>query len=61
MDDFTLELAAKASGNVAGLCAWCRAMVTYYRIAKYVAPKVEFVKKMEAELSAANRELDRAE
>jgi len=61
MDDFTMESAAKASGNVAGLCAWVRAMVTYYKIAKYVAPKIEYVKRMEGELSAANRELSKAE
>merc|ERR1719446_1107839 len=44
MDDFTTEMAAKASGNVAGLCDWCKAMVEYYFIAKFVAPKIEALK-----------------
>lgn len=61
MDDFTLESAAKASGNVAGLCDWCRAMVNYYFIAKFVAPKVEKLKKSEAMLTVALSELKVAE
>jgi len=61
MDDFTTEMAAKASGNVSGLCDWCRAMVNYYFIAKFVAPKIEALKVAEAQLSIANASLKIAE
>jgi len=61
MDDFTTEMAAKASGNVSGLCDWCRAMVSYYFIAKFVAPKIEALKVAEAQLSVANASLKLAE
>lgn len=61
MDDFTTEMAAKASGNVAGLCDWCRAMVNYYFIAKFVGPKIEALKIAEAKLSVANEQLAVAE
>jgi len=61
MDDFTTEMAAKASGNVAGLCDWCRAMVEYYFIAKFVAPKIEALKVAEVKLSVAMEELKVAE
>lgn len=61
MDDFTSEMAKKASGNVAGLCDWCRAMVEYYYIAKFVQPKIEALKVAEAKLKIANAELAEAE
>jgi len=61
MDDFTTEAAAKASGNVAGLCSWCCAMVNYYFIAKFVAPKIESLKIAEAQLQIANASLAIAE
>jgi len=61
MDDFTTEMAAKASGNVSGLCDWCKAMVSYYFIAKFVAPKIEALKVAEAQLSVANSSLAVAE
>ena len=35
-EDFTYEAAKKASGNVAGLCVWIKAMKTYTEIAKVV-------------------------
>ena len=34
MEDFTVQRARQASGNVAGLCTWVRAMFTYHNIAK---------------------------
>ena len=37
-EDFTYEAAKKASGNVAGLCVWIKAMKTYTEIAKVVKP-----------------------
>jgi len=60
MDDFTFEFAAKASGSIAGLCSWVCAMVEYYFIAKFVAPKIESLKKAEAQLTVANGELKEA-
>ena len=36
-------------------------MDTYYKIAKYVAPKIELVKSMEVQLNSANAELREAE
>ena len=31
-DDFTYTDAKKASGNVAGLCTWCKAMINYTKV-----------------------------
>lgn len=61
MDDFTTEMAAKASGNVAGLCSWCRAMVEFYYISKFVKPKMVALKEMEAKLWIATENLREAE
>lgn len=60
MDDFTFEFASKAAGAVAGLCDWVVAMVEYYFIAKFVAPKIESLKTAEATLTVANAELKEA-
>ena len=57
MDDFDRETASRASGDIAGLCDWCKAMVEYYFIAKFVAPKIEALKVAEVKLQAANEEL----
>ena len=59
--DFTFEAAKKASGNVAGLCNWARAMCDYHEVAKVVDPKIARLKESEAELSAANEEQAAAE
>eukprot|EP00898_Chlorokybus_atmophyticus_P005691 jgi/Chlat1/6122/Chrsp409S05665 len=59
--DFTYESAKKASGNVAGLCSWCKAMCTYHEVAKVVEPKIIKLHESEAELKAANRQLAEAE
>jgi len=61
MDDFNKETAAKASGNVAGLCDWCNAMVNYFFIARFVQPKIEALREAESKLTAANSELKVAE
>lgn len=48
--DYNYESAKKASGNVAGLCSWCKAMCTYHEVAKVVEPKIATLKASEAEL-----------
>ena len=55
--DFTVESAAKASGNMAGLCAWAKGMSTYQRVAKFVGPKMEALKEAEKALAKANKSL----
>jgi dynein heavy chain len=61
MPDFTVEAAAKASGNMAGLCAWCRGMATYQQVAKVVGPKMEALKGAERALAIANKSLAAAQ
>jgi len=61
MDDFNTETAAKASGNVSGLCGWVVAMIAYYFIARFVQPKIVALKEAEAQLGSANAELKVAE
>ncbi|KAG8468097.1 hypothetical protein KFE25_007149 [Diacronema lutheri] len=59
--DFTYEDAKKASGNVAGLCTWVRAMDMYTTIAKVVKPKMEELRAAEAKLKVANAKLAKAQ
>ena len=56
-DDFTFERAKTASGNIAGLCTWVRAMVAYRAISKFVAPKIEALRLAEGEMRVANAKL----
>eukprot|EP01043_Picozoa_sp_COSAG02_P032009 COSAG02_NODE_2120_length_9782_cov_1.807085_2_plen_2245_part_00 len=58
--DFTVESAAKASGSMAGLCAWCGGMSTYQQIAKVVGPKMEALKAAEKAEAKANKSLNEA-
>ena len=60
-EDFTFDMAKKASGNVAGLCNWAKAMVTYHTVAKVVEPKIVALRESETELKIANKEKQRAE
>ena len=53
--DFNFDAAKKASGNVAGLCSWAQAMVTYHHVAKVVTPKIDALRSAEAELKIATR------
>ena len=53
-EDMTPDDAKKASGNVAGLCIWARAMVLYVDIAKVVKPKMAALKVAEGKLKSAN-------
>ena len=56
-DDFTYERAKVASGNIAGLCTWVRAMVTYRTVSKFVAPKIATLARAEYKLRVANEKL----
>ncbi len=60
MDDFTYDAAKKASGNVAGLCSWVRAMKTYYLVAVDIAPLIAALRVTEARLARANQKLQKA-
>lgn len=53
--DFNFESAAKASGNVAGLCNWAEAMCSYHNVAVVVEPKIYALREAEAELKVANK------
>jgi len=59
--DFTYEDAKKASGNVAGLCTWVKAMEMYTTIAKVVRPKMEELRAAEGKLKVANQKLAKAQ
>ena len=59
--DYNFDAARKASGNVAGLCNWCKAMYTYHYIAVAVEPKIVMLREAEAELRVAMREKEAAE
>jgi hypothetical protein len=54
--DYSFEAAQKASGNVAGLCNWTKAMCTYHVIAKVVEPKIASLREAEGELKIAMKE-----
>jgi len=60
-EDFTYDAARKASGSVAGLCTWIKAMVTYTYIAKVVKPKMAEQKVAEARLRVAMNKLQAAQ
>ena len=55
--DFTVENASKASGSMAGLCAWAAGMSTYQQIAKVVGPKMIALKGAERAEAKANKSL----
>lgn len=57
--DFDPEKIKVASTACEGLCKWVRAMDTYDKVAKIVAPKKETLKKAEEELEIAKKSLDK--
>ena len=61
MPDFNADAARKSSGNIAGLCIWISAMVTYHFIAKEVEPKKRKLRIAMGELKVAKKELAAAE
>ena len=60
MPDFNFEAGKKASGNVAGLCSWVRAMCTYFEVSRFVKPKIEALAIAEVKLKVATTKLAKA-
>ncbi|TPX68902.1 hypothetical protein SpCBS45565_g02819 [Spizellomyces sp. 'palustris'] len=56
--EFDPEKVAKASSAAEGLCRWVRAMESYDRVAKVVAPKREALGKAQAELAEVMAKLN---
>eukprot|EP00931_Biecheleriopsis_adriatica_P059470 TRINITY_DN3558_c0_g1_i1.p1 TRINITY_DN3558_c0_g1~~TRINITY_DN3558_c0_g1_i1.p1 ORF type:complete len:4293 (+),score=1112.20 TRINITY_DN3558_c0_g1_i1:173-13051(+) len=57
-EDFQPDRVQKVSTAAWGLCMWCRAMETYDRVAKVVAPKKESLAVAEAEYNAVMEKLN---
>ena len=56
--DFTPEAAKGASAAAEGVCKWVRAMSTYDRVAKVVAPKKAQLAEAEAEFAEVTKQLE---
>ncbi|OON14709.1 ATPase family protein, partial [Opisthorchis viverrini] len=61
LEDYTLDVATKVCGNVAGLLSWTRAMSYFYSINRDVLPMKDNLVKLEARLTRAMRDLQTAQ
>ena len=68
MEDYSLEVAKKVCGNVAGLCSWTTAMASFFAVNKEVLPlkanlAIQEVRYQKAsdELAVANAQLEEKE
>ncbi|CAE8722926.1 unnamed protein product, partial [Polarella glacialis] len=57
-EDFQPDRVERVSKAAWGLCMWCRAMETYDRVAKVVAPKKELLEEAETEYNAVMEKLN---
>eukprot|EP00941_MAST-03F_sp_MAST-3F-sp1_P001388 g1388.t1 len=60
LEQFTGDVAKKASNAAEGLCIWVEAMCMYHAASKIVKPKLEALAAAEAELAAAMKALSEA-
>ena len=60
MEDYNLEVAMRACGNVAGLCSWTTAMASFYAVNKEVLPLKANLAILEGKYQKASAELAEA-